>query len=89
MVKRFDGSTQITFEDFLSILPSFVTAIAPFCRSDEDMFQRIEDTFSNHMTAQVFACTVGQKPSKAKYYLDDTIEVMQLLNGLANSAQQH
>lgn len=31
---------------------------------------------------QIFACTVGQKPSKARYYLDDTVDVMALLEGL-------
>ena len=33
--------------------------------------------------AEVFSCTVGQKPSKAKYYLDDIVEVMKMLQGLA------
>jgi hypothetical protein len=34
--------------------------------------------------AQVFACTVGQKPSKAPFYLNDTSEVAQLLARLAD-----
>lgn len=33
---------------------------------------------------QVFACTVGQKPSKALFYLNDTSEVAQLLSRLAD-----
>ena len=33
---------------------------------------------------QVFACTVGQKPSKAPFYLNDTSEVAQLLSRLAD-----
>jgi len=32
----------------------------------------------------VFACTVGQKPSKAPFYLNDTAEVAQLLARLAD-----
>ena len=28
--------------------------------------------------AEVVDCTVGQKPSKAKYYLDDTSEIVRL-----------
>ena len=34
--------------------------------------------------AQVFACTVGQKPSKAPFYLNDTSEVAYLLSRLAD-----
>ncbi|KAL5997762.1 putative alpha,alpha-trehalose-phosphate synthase [UDP-forming] 7 [Asimina triloba] len=53
-------------------------------RSDEEMFQGISamtrDAFS---TISIFACTVGQKPSKAKYYLDDPGDVMAMLESLA------
>ena len=35
---------------------------------------------------QVFACTVGQKPSKAPFYMNDTAEVAGLLLRLA---EQH
>ncbi|XP_077252252.1 putative alpha,alpha-trehalose-phosphate synthase [UDP-forming] 7 [Tasmannia lanceolata] len=57
-------------------------------RSDEDMFEDIgaltRDMPSNNIS--VFACTVGQKPSKAKYYLDDTNEVITMLKALANAS---
>ena len=33
---------------------------------------------------EIFFCTVEQKPSKAKYYVDDTFEVQELLQWLAN-----
>ena len=36
------------------------------------------------LRAQVFACTVGQKPSKAPFYLNDTSEVAHLLSRLAD-----
>ena len=39
-------------------------------------------------TSEVFACTVGKKPSMAKYYLDDTVDVIKMLEGLANSPSQ-
>ncbi|KAK4404485.1 putative alpha,alpha-trehalose-phosphate synthase [UDP-forming] 9 [Sesamum angolense] len=61
-------------------------------RSDEEMFEAIASSIAHRSlpdTAEVFACTVGQKPSMAKYYLDDTVEVIRMLQGLsAASAQQ-
>lgn len=35
------------------------------------------------LLAQVFACTVGQKPSKAPFYVTDTAEVTSILGRLA------
>lgn len=52
-------------------------------RSDEDMFESIASNSSLHAIPEIFACTVGQKPSKARYYLDDTADVLMLLQGLA------
>ncbi|XP_076947311.1 putative alpha,alpha-trehalose-phosphate synthase [UDP-forming] 10 isoform X1 [Bidens hawaiensis] len=64
--------------------PDFITCIGDD-RSDEDMFESIvTNTVSN--ASEIFACTVGRKPSKAKYYLDDTTEVVKLLSGLANTS---
>lgn len=57
-------------------------------RSDEDMFEVIGNALSRSIlsfNAKVFACTVGQKPSKAKYYLDDPSEVIIMLESLAES----
>ncbi|XP_060201246.1 probable alpha,alpha-trehalose-phosphate synthase [UDP-forming] 7 [Lycium barbarum] len=57
-------------------------------RSDEDMFEIIGDALSRNILSydtKVFACTVGQKPSKAKYYLDDTSEVRFMLESLAEA----
>ncbi|KAI4372015.1 hypothetical protein MLD38_010303 [Melastoma candidum] len=57
-------------------------------RSDEDMFEAIGSATSSGIlssSASVFACTVGQKPSKAKYYLDDTSEVIMMLGELAEA----
>ncbi|PHT43544.1 Alpha,alpha-trehalose-phosphate synthase [UDP-forming] 6 [Capsicum baccatum] len=57
-------------------------------RSDEDMFEIIGDALSRNIISydtKVFACTVGQKPSKAKYYLDDTSEVVLMLDSLADA----
>ncbi|KAE8700555.1 Alpha,alpha-trehalose-phosphate synthase 5 [Hibiscus syriacus] len=55
-------------------------------RSDEDMFEIISSAISCGVlfsNTSVFACTVGQKPSKAKYYLDDPAEVVNMLESLA------
>lgn len=58
-------------------------------RSDEDMFEIVSSAISRNIlssNASVFACTVGQKPSKAKYYLDDTSEVICMLESLAEES---
>lgn len=58
-------------------------------RSDEDMFEIIGDAMISGVlssNSSVFACTVGQKPSKAKYYLDDTTEVINMLEALADAS---
>lgn len=59
-------------------------------RSDEDMFEIVSSAISRNIlspNASVFACTVGQKPSKAKYYLDDTSEVISMLESLAEESE--
>lgn len=68
--------------------PDFVMCIGDD-RSDEDMFESILSSVSSPSVAaapDIFACTVGQKPSKAKYYLDDTADVLRLLQGLGNAS---
>jgi len=53
-------------------------------RSDEDMFHGLEEVaFSPHQMAEVYACTVGQKPSKARFYFNDTSEVLDALQFLS------
>ncbi|CAL5359582.1 hypothetical protein CsSME_00049777 [Camellia sinensis var. sinensis] len=72
------------------MLPDFVLCIGDD-RSDEDMFEVIRSAMvgpSLSPVAEVFACTVGQKPSKAKYYLDDTTEILRMLQGLAAASEQ-
>ena len=55
-------------------------------QSDEAMFASVEGlTFSPHMPAEVIACTVGQKPSRAKYYLNDSREVMEMIRAAIGS----
>ncbi|KAF5746622.1 putative trehalose-6-phosphate synthase [Tripterygium wilfordii] len=68
--------------------PDFVMCIGDD-RSDEDMFESILSTVSSPSlpeAPEIFACTVGRKPSKAKYYLDDTGDVVKLLQGLATAS---
>ncbi|KAI3940512.1 hypothetical protein MKW98_024919 [Papaver atlanticum] len=72
------------------MLPDFVLCIGDD-RSDEDMFEVITSAVegpSLSPVAEVFACTVGQKPSKAKYYLEDTTEIVRMLQGLATASDQ-
>ncbi|CAI9096791.1 OLC1v1033007C2 [Oldenlandia corymbosa var. corymbosa] len=72
------------------ISPDFILCIGDD-RSDEDMFEVITNSMAGTSiapTAEVFACTVGRKPSKAKYYLDDTAEIVRLMQGLASVAEQ-
>jgi trehalose 6-phosphate synthase/phosphatase len=61
-------------------------------RSDEDMFESINGMISNAVLSstvpEVFACSVGQKPSKAKYYVDDTSEVIRLLKNVTRMSPQ-
>ncbi|GKU95780.1 hypothetical protein SLEP1_g9100 [Rubroshorea leprosula] len=71
------------------MLPDFVLCIGDD-RSDEDMFEVImsaKEGPSLSPVAEVFACTVGRKPSKAKYYLDDTTDILRMLQGLANASE--
>lgn len=70
------------------MLPDFVLCIGDD-RSDEDMFEVIMSARESlSPVAEVFACTVGQKPSRAKYYLEDTTEIVRMLQGLANASEQ-
>lgn len=70
------------------VIPDFVLCIGDD-RSDEDMFGVIMNARASlSPVADVFPCTVGQKPSKAKYYLEDTSEIFRMLHGLANASEQ-
>ncbi|RCV11584.1 hypothetical protein SETIT_2G197800v2 [Setaria italica] len=69
-------------------LPDFILCVGDD-RSDEDMFEVITAAAARgpsplHPEAEVFACTVGRKPSKAKYYLDDSADIVRLIQGLAS-----
>ncbi|QCE08583.1 alpha,alpha-trehalose-phosphate synthase [UDP-forming] 5 [Vigna unguiculata] len=69
------------------VIPDFVLCIGDD-RSDEDMFGVIMNARALlSPVAEVFPCTVGQKPSKAKYYLEDTSEILRMLQGLANASE--
>jgi trehalose 6-phosphate synthase/phosphatase len=60
-------------------------------RSDEDMFEKIADIMQKSIVdsqTSLYASTVGQKPSKAKYYLDDAIDVLNMLEALADASEE-
>lgn len=57
-------------------------------RSDEDMFTALSqfaDAQTPGKNLASFSCTVGQKPSRASFYVDDSSEVLSLLQTLAAS----
>lgn len=72
------------------MIPDFVLCIGDG-RSDEDMFEFISSSIASQTIAsnvEVFECTVGKKPSKAKYYLDDAVEIVRLMQGWASVSEQ-
>jgi trehalose 6-phosphate synthase/phosphatase len=73
-------------------MPEFILCIGND-GSDEDMFKTICAPSSNSAfpeAPETFACTVGNKPSLAKYYLEDPNEVLKMFKVLIDSsAQQH
>lgn len=71
--------------------PDFVLCIGDD-RSDEDMFEAITRAMTGpslSTLAEVFACTVGRKPSKARYFLEDSTEILRMLQGLATASELH
>ncbi|KAF3666725.1 hypothetical protein FXO38_08956 [Capsicum annuum] len=69
--------------------PDFVLCIGDD-RSDQNMFEVVMSAVASSSlspVAEVFACTVRQKPSKAKYYLEDTTEILRMLQGLASGSE--
>jgi trehalose 6-phosphate synthase/phosphatase len=67
-----------------SSVADFVLAIGDD-RSDEDMFVAVDAHKQQPLYAGacVYTSTIGQKPSKAPAYLDDTEDVIDLLQTLA------
>lgn len=66
--------------------PDFVLCVGDDS-SDEDMFEAVTNNPAIPKFAEVFPCTVGNKPSMAKYYLDDTVDVLRMLQFLAGADQ--
>ena len=69
----------------LSFYPSHLPPTClPAWPADEDMFTAMESMQLGAATpAEVFACTVGQKPSKAPFYVNDPADVVAALGKLA------
>ncbi|KAL3532914.1 hypothetical protein ACH5RR_006435 [Cinchona calisaya] len=95
-VKPQGVSKGVVVEKLIAIMsargkpPDFVLCIGDD-RSDEDMFETIASSVAKHSLpdrAEVFACSVGQKPSMAKYYLNDTQDVIKMLQGLSLASAQ-
>lgn len=67
-------------------VPDFVLCIGDD-RSDEDMFESILSYCSSlDAPPEIFDCTVGQKPSKARYYLDDVTDVHAIIESLGDES---
>lgn len=69
--------------------PDFVLCVGDDS-SDEDMFEALTNCRNNPeipKIVELFACTVGNKPSMAKYYLEDTTDVLKMLQSLADVGQ--
>ncbi|KAJ4754323.1 trehalose phosphate synthase [Rhynchospora pubera] len=92
-------SKGVVVENLLSTMagtnkaPDFILCIGDD-RSDEDMFEAVSSLKNKNNSpsasnADVFACTVGKKPSMARYYLDDTVDVIKMLQGLAHASALH
>jgi len=65
--------------------PDFVLCLGDD-RSDEKMYNALDNiVVCPHMPAEVFACTVGQKPSKARFYVDGTDNVITMLEKLSET----
>eukprot|EP00189_Rhodosorus_marinus_P011804 CAMPEP_0184745042 /NCGR_PEP_ID=MMETSP0315-20130426/7775_1 /TAXON_ID=101924 /ORGANISM="Rhodosorus marinus, Strain UTEX LB 2760" /LENGTH=925 /DNA_ID=CAMNT_0027217055 /DNA_START=83 /DNA_END=2860 /DNA_ORIENTATION=+ len=63
--------------------PSFVLCIGDD-RTDEDMFSYLDDHLEPTKST-VFTCTVGIQPSRARYYLRHSDEVVNLLGSLTTN----
>lgn len=66
-----------------TVQPDFVLCMGDD-RSDEEMFQTFTDASCDSLA--VFACTVGQKPSNANYYVNDHNDVVSILSRLSENA---
>ena len=74
----------------LGLQPDFILCVGDD-RSDEDMFEVITTAVDGPYlspSATVFACTIGQKPSKAKYYLDEPADIKRMIRALASVSDQ-
>jgi trehalose 6-phosphate synthase/phosphatase len=67
-------------------LPEFVLCIGND-RSDEDMFNAVSEGLKGGST-DVYACTVGQKPSKAPFYVNDPADVVAILGKLVGHMEE-
>jgi trehalose 6-phosphate synthase/phosphatase len=70
--------------------PDFILCVGDD-RSDEGMFEATTTGMKNRAvveTVEIFPCTVGIKPSLAKYYLDEPADVLKMLQGLTQLSTQ-
>jgi trehalose 6-phosphate synthase/phosphatase len=63
------------------VKPDFVLCVGDD-KSDEQMFETLVEESLDSM--EVFACTVGQKPSRANFYVNDNTDVLSILSRLVD-----
>lgn len=51
--------------------------------NDESMYESVKSYCQKNIESTCYTVTIGQKYSKADYYLNDSSEIMSLLEGLA------
>ncbi len=54
-------------------------------RSDEQMFAALDKLSAGRPSMQLYTCTVGQKPSQAMFYVNESTDVVALLEALGKS----
>lgn len=88
---KYDATLRILNHFQKKVEKSGVTSLETFLfccgnsRSDEEMFSVVEKVGKKWCPDSHFTCSVGIKPSNAKYYVGDTIAVNEMLCTLAQS----
>eukprot|EP00172_Hildenbrandia_rubra_P003130 Plantae.Rhodophyta-Hildenbrandia_rubra.ctg4638.p1 GENE.Plantae.Rhodophyta-Hildenbrandia_rubra.ctg4638~~Plantae.Rhodophyta-Hildenbrandia_rubra.ctg4638.p1 ORF type:complete len:980 (-),score=167.09 Plantae.Rhodophyta-Hildenbrandia_rubra.ctg4638:1410-4349(-) len=81
------GKMVETVLEKLDNTPDFVLCCGDD-RTDEDMFMRFE-SLMGEANAALYTCTVGVKPSKARYYLRGSRDVAQLISSIVDCQEGH
>eukprot|EP01025_Chloroclados_australasicus_P000064 TRINITY_DN10033_c0_g2_i3.p2 TRINITY_DN10033_c0_g2~~TRINITY_DN10033_c0_g2_i3.p2 ORF type:complete len:720 (+),score=61.27 TRINITY_DN10033_c0_g2_i3:54-2213(+) len=83
------GKGRVLQDILNQVQPDFVLCVGDD-RSDEDMFVTLnkEAQLARFNLKHIFSCTVGQKPSEAKFFLNDPTEVVKYLHNIIQMVQK-